>query len=184
MGHIFYNMLLPPLLPALPALIQSAYQAQTRIGWDQLLCGRLARQWGIIIANHLHANHIQEKEMTALTWGRKFSSLVFELVLNLWQLRNTDGHMSTRQQDSQLTRDRLMDKILALQQSNPNISCQERAFIHRPVDTLQNYSLVNLQAWHKMALNIIQASRKRETHRHKRRRSPCGSTGDPRTNVS
>ena len=97
--------------------------------------------------------------------------------MKLWAQRNTDAHLSTRQQDSQMSRDRLMAKIHALQESNPNISYQERAFVYRPIETLEAYSLANLQAWHKIALDVIRANKQREPKRHKRRRNPRGKKG-------
>jgi hypothetical protein len=131
------------------------------IGWDQLVSGRLAYTWGNIIANHLYQNKCDEKIMTALTWGRKFVRLMYDLVLKIWAQRNADGHFSTKRQDSKLTRERLMANIEAMQLSNPNIQHYDRIFVFRSMETLDTYTLLNLQAWYRMAKNIIVANNKR-----------------------
>jgi hypothetical protein len=173
MGQILYNMAISsltttpplPLPPSLPKLLQKACDDQQTIGWDQLLCGRLALIWGNLIANHLDATKIDAKEMTALTWGRKFVKLMFEITLKIWAQRNLDGHVVTSHNASQLTRDRLLANIATLQQSHPDISPGEYIFVHRPLETLEAYSLTNLQAWYRMAKNIV----KNNVNRNRRR---------------
>lgn len=62
MGEILYKKVSslcssaapPPDMPVIPNYLQKACAEQTLIGWDQLICGRLAYTWGTIIANHLH----------------------------------------------------------------------------------------------------------------------------------
>ena len=48
-----------------------------------------------------------------------------------------DGHIVTAQHDSPLARDRLIATIEYMQRSNPDISSDDRVFIHRPIETLQ-----------------------------------------------
>ena len=60
--------IVPPPLPEFEAEIQRAIEAQTQIGWHQLLIGRLSIIWGNIIGRHLHHNRISEKEMSIDRW--------------------------------------------------------------------------------------------------------------------
>lgn len=131
------------------------------IGWNQLLCGRLAHNWGIIIANHLHLHKVNPKQMTALIWGRKFAGLMFQFILDVWKLRNEEAHLSWRHHESSLTRERLMAQIEALQSSNPDIEYSERDFIYKPLETLQGYSIRNLRGWYLMAMDIVKHSIRR-----------------------
>ena len=178
MGEILYKKVFascstdtPLPLPTIPPYLQKAYEEQALIGWDQLISGRLAYKWGNIIANHLYQTKCDEKVMTALTWGRKFVRLMYELVLKIWNQRNTDCHLSTNRHDSKLTRERLMANIEAMQASNPDIQHYDRVFVFRSMETLESYSLSNLQAWHRMAKNIIVASIKRTGGRKPRGRN-------------
>ena len=178
MGKILYNVIESlctsviqlPLPGPLPSLVESACEEQQLIGWDQIMCGRLSRKWGTIIANHLYKHKVDPIVMSALMWGRKFVKLLFELTLQLWQQRNTDGHVVTSQNESPLARDRLLATIESMQRSNPDISYGDRVFVHRPIETLQAYSLLNLQAWHQMAKNIIQNNVKSNGRRTKSQR--------------
>ena len=113
--------------------------------------------------------------MTALTWGRKFVRLMYDLVLKIWHQRNADGHFSTQRHDSKLTRERLMANIEALQLSNPDIQSQDRIFVFRSMETLETYTLLNLQAWYRMAKNIIVANKKRNGGRKPRGRNSKGN---------
>ena len=113
--------------------------------------------------------------MTALTWGRKFVRLMYDLVLRIWHQHNADGHFSTQRHDSKLTRERLMANIEALQLSNPDIQSQDRIFVFRSMETLETYTLLNLQAWYRMAKNIIVANKKRNGGRKPRGRNSKGN---------
>jgi hypothetical protein len=163
----------PPAIPNTFGLLKRACSEQTSIGWEHLLSGRLTHTWGTIIANHLHQQKTSDIDMTALTWGRKFVRLMFDLVLQLWSQRNDDGHFSSRIHDSKLTRDRLMANIEAMQSSNPDIQHSDRVFIYKSIENLQTYSLSNLQAWYRMAKNIIMANKKRNVT--KKKRIPTGA---------
>lgn len=61
----------PKAIPTLSQHIRNAYHEQATIGWKHLLQGCFALSWGNIIASHLHASQIPEKEMSALVWGRR-----------------------------------------------------------------------------------------------------------------
>jgi hypothetical protein len=168
MGQILYNMIVSsctyepaPALPSPTGLLKRACSEQASIGWEHLLSGRLTHTWGTILANHFHQRNTSDIDITALTWGRKFVRLMFELVLQLWNQRNEDGHFSSRIHDSKLTRDRLMANIEAMQSSNPDIQPHDHVFIYKSIDKLQTYSLSNLQAWYRMAKNILAANKKR-----------------------
>jgi hypothetical protein len=150
----------PQILPSIPHYLQKACDEQALIGRDQLISGRLAYTWGTTIATYLHQQKCDPTEMTALTWGRKFVGLMYDLVLKIWNQRNTDVHFSNMRHDSKLTRDRLMANIEAMQNSNPDIQHQDRVYVYRSLETLETYSLLTLQAWNRMAKNIIAANKK------------------------
>lgn len=145
----------------LPSDIQAAHDDQNTIGWDHLPRGRLALKWGNLIATHLSAGGVPEKEMSALVWGRRVVKELFRLVLLIWNSRNEDAHGISNYNESPLTRSRLLHQIDIMQQSNPDVSYIERDFIFRPLPELEKYSVCNLKAWHKQATNIIRASKKR-----------------------
>jgi hypothetical protein len=167
MTEILYNMTLsecisqaPPPLPELPTEIQHAYNDQQQIGWNQLLCGRLAFRWGTIVATHLAHHKVSEKEMTALIWGRTFVKLCFQLVIDLWLCRNTIAHQPNDRNESCLTRQRILAKIEALISSNPEVRTCDRHFIFQPMSTIETFSLCNLISWHRQAVSIVKTQKK------------------------
>lgn len=132
---IFFNhvkQLLTPDSVTIPTNIPPDYQQAIRdqetIDWKQILYGRLAYRWSTIIANHLHRNRIDNREMSPLVWGRRLIRLLFDISLQLWQQRNIDGHLLTPQHESTLTRIRLLQRIVFLQNSNPEIPHHHRDF--------------------------------------------------------
>ena len=154
---------IPPPLPEFDAEIERAIEAQTKIGWHQLFFGRLSIIWGNIIGQHLHYNRISEKEMSIDRWGQTLIIKVFQLFLDIWQARNTDGHHLNEKNESQLTRQRIIDKITNLQESNPEVRHCDRPFVFCPMETLEQYSIGSLIAWHREAKNIIKAQKRYKT---------------------
>ena len=117
MGEILYKKVFatclsdtPPQLPDIPYNLQKAFNEQSLIGWDQLICGQLAYTWVVIIANYFYKRKCKDIDITALTWCRKFVRLMYDLVLKTWDQRNEEGHFSTKRHDSKLTRAQLMAK--------------------------------------------------------------------------
>lgn len=159
-AHACTSRQLPPI-PPLPRNIELAIKDQDAIGWKQLLSGRLAFRWGTIIADHLHYHRISEKEMTPLIWGRKIIRQCFDLIISLWQQRNTDGHLLNSQKESQLTRARLLTRIEALQSRNPEVSYCHRDFIFKPIEQFESYNANNLRSWLRAAEQIISFNKSR-----------------------
>jgi signal transduction histidine kinase len=99
--------------------------------------------------------------MSALVWGRRVTKEIFQLVLMIWKSRNDGAHGISRTMESPLTRIRLMAQIVALQQSNPDVTYTERDFIYRSISDLETYSLCNLKAWYHQAVTVIKVSNNR-----------------------
>ena len=167
---IFFNQILclcipgqTPIMPVpLPTKIAIATHEQFEIGWKQLLRGRLSYSWGVIIADHLFANNVPEKEMTPLIWGRKVVKHIFQLMISLWNKRNEEGHLLSHQQESNLTKNRLLLRIESIQQSNPSVMHHHRDFIFRSFDTIMTYSVSNLRSWLRAAENMIRLNNPRQ----------------------
>jgi hypothetical protein len=166
--HLFFNHLISffsseqVILPIfIPEKIQQAMNDQQEIGWKQLVFGRLAYKWGNIIADHLLAQKVDNKEMTPLVWGRRITRFLFEVGLKHWQQRNSDGHLLTQHKDSTLTRNRLLQRVEFFQSVDHDIQHPHRDFIYRDFEILEGYTNGNLRSWLKMAETLTRASKKR-----------------------
>lgn len=93
--------------------------------------------------------------MSPLIWGRQFVWYTFDIMLSLWDARNKTGHQYNSNNDSILIRQRLVDQICALKESNPNVLYHAWDFIYCPIEDLEKFSVSNLTAWHNAACSII-----------------------------
>ena len=97
--------------------------------------------------------------MTAERWGKTLITMIFQLMLDIWDQRNKDGHHLVYKNESQLSRQRILDMIIALQESQPEVRYCDRDFVFCPLETLEQYTLGNLLSWYKSACSIIQAQK-------------------------
>ena len=168
---IIYPHSVPPPIPDYDSEVHRAIIAQEKIGWQQLFYGRLSILWGSIVGRHLSYHQVNDKEMTIDRWGQTVITTMFRLILEIWQQRNIDGHQLTEQNESQLSRQRILDKIIALQASNPDVRHCDRQFVICPMDVLDQYSIGNLMAWYRAAQSIINAQKVKQKVKRPRQQS-------------
>jgi hypothetical protein len=70
--------------------LQHIAEAQTKIEWDQILKGCIAKQWIKYQLEALGDNATKQKNAT--TWATEVISTIFTQWLNLWKLPNEDCH--------------------------------------------------------------------------------------------
>jgi hypothetical protein len=68
-----------------------AFREQDRIGWDNLLKGRLGRQWIEYVKKRIHSKNLKLK---ASDWAPKMIQAIWDQMLRLWQYRNDALHES------------------------------------------------------------------------------------------
>ncbi len=91
---IWTNTGYPDVTQELPAVISTATQSQTKLGWRQLYLGRFTHQW---------ARAIDSLNPTLITTGRQIITtiikVIWKYILDTWSLRNQhlhkdQGHLS------------------------------------------------------------------------------------------
>jgi hypothetical protein len=65
------------------------FREQDRIIWDNLLKGRLGRQWIQYVKQHIQINNIKLK---AIEWAPKMIQALWDHILRLWQYQNDALH--------------------------------------------------------------------------------------------
>ena len=100
--------------------------------------------------------------MTAERWGKIVIVMIFQLVIDIWTQRNKDGHQLTEKNESEFSRQRILDMIQSLQESAPAVRFCDRDFVYCSMDTLNQYSLGNLLSWYKSACSIVKAQQRYE----------------------
>ena len=73
-----------------PESVSHITEAQTSIGWEQLLKGRLAKEWMEYQKQHLGDRATRKNN--ANTWATDIITSIFRQWLELWKLRNGDRH--------------------------------------------------------------------------------------------
>ena len=107
------------------------------------------------MGNHLDLNQVSDKEMTMDRWGITVVKMLYQLGLDIWESRNADGHFLNERNESQLARQRILDKIVALQESNPAVRYCDQDFIFCSIEVLEKYSLGNLVSWHNDRKSVV-----------------------------
>ena len=75
---------------AIPDSVVHIAEAQSAVGWDQLLKGRLASEWMKHQKEYLGERSTDRKN--ANTWATGIITTIFQQWLDLWKLRNGDRH--------------------------------------------------------------------------------------------
>jgi hypothetical protein len=69
--------------------LKLALRKHDRIGWDNLIKGRLGRQWIEYVKQHIHIENIKLK---ATDWLPKMIQALWDHMLQLWQCQNDALH--------------------------------------------------------------------------------------------
>jgi hypothetical protein len=69
--------------------LKSAYHAQSKIGWENLVKVRIAQEWIQLMENH-YAD--QGYKLKAGDWAHKFSGALWEHTQRVWKFRKSIYH--------------------------------------------------------------------------------------------
>ena len=77
-----------------PSQVRRVYQAQSDIGWTQVLCGRISKEWA-----HISTNVDIAQRQGVDVWTGKVIRICWRFGLEIWKIRNdlvhgTDGKIS------------------------------------------------------------------------------------------
>jgi hypothetical protein len=99
--------------------LQKAFEAQTKIGWHNLLKGRVSQQWGIVYENEKRRLPTgQTKLPDSATWARDLITIMLQFILDSWYCRNNIEHQKDIENISTV-KARLIAKIEWLHESIP-----------------------------------------------------------------
>jgi hypothetical protein len=114
----------PPPARNVSAELITTYKLQGKIGWGQVMRGRIAVHWSALVQHHLDSinnsdNPYSKKttvdKMTADRWGTKPMSILYDFVLRLWDQRNIDEYGATTKSKTTTTKTKLLREVRQLQ---------------------------------------------------------------------
>jgi hypothetical protein len=68
--------------------LKKAIISQNWLGWEQIFCGRLAKEWSKVYRNDLDSMDAGLFKPTTNKWGAKIVEITYDFVLMCWGIRN------------------------------------------------------------------------------------------------
>jgi ribonuclease HI len=139
----------PPPDETRPQQLQNGIAEQNKIGWNQVIFGRVANKL-------LKANDLQEAARM-----RRIIRKIWDAFLQLWQQRNAEVHGSEQTTKAQSQKQALMAKIERCYSFKDRVKAQDRnkIFTKEKAELLQEQPNV-IKNWIRMAENLIRIHRR------------------------
>jgi hypothetical protein len=126
------------------ATLEAVKEAQKRIGWNQLLQGRMAKEWIVIQREAMGDKATKRKN--AVTWATDIISTTFEQWLNLWKLRNEDRHGKDNKTRKEAERRQAIRELEQMYEDNEDVNTGEEWILHRPLEVQRTKSTYTIRA--------------------------------------
>jgi ribonuclease HI len=122
--------------------MEDIIEAQEKIGWNQMLKGRIAHQW----LNHQRDSmgNGTTKRKNATTWATDMISTIFEYWLKLWKMRNEDKHGKDAATRREAEKQQAIRELEQMYEDNENT--HETWIIQRPIEELKRKSTYMIRA--------------------------------------
>ena len=122
-----------------------AFAAQSKIGWDQFLRGRIATHWKDVI--HLYYKDRRPgAQFTPDQWMRTTIDALWTFALTLWRQRNHKLHGHNGELSNEAKRQKSLIRATAVY--NDTIDEDESRILHRtPVANMINWTKQHLDAY-------------------------------------
>jgi hypothetical protein len=140
--------------------MEDIIEAQEKIGWNQMLKGRIAHQW----LNHQRDSmgNGTTKRKNAMTWATDMISTIFEYWLKLWKMRNEDKHGKDVATRREAERQQAIRELEQMYEGNENT--QETWIIQRPIEALKGKSTYTIRAAISNYRPVLQEPTLEESH--------------------
>ena len=119
--------------------------AQTKIGWDQLLKGRLATQWQQKYEQDVGPSEISNKQ-NGDTWATSIIDFVFKQWWNLWDMRNEDRHSKDRRSREQADQCQAIPEMTQLYQHRGTLAPHLQWILEPPLATRLHWKTTMMRA--------------------------------------
>jgi hypothetical protein len=161
----------PPADHPFAALLSQAITDQNRIGWDQIVRGRLATAWGDCYISWCAYAYPEKPTATAASWLNKVAAWGLNLFLQLWDHRNSVAHAATSDAQTSISHSHLQAKVKDYYSRSSTLPrADQDAFFRDDIDTFQHCQPYVLAAWIEQVERIFIRHRKEIRQRHARSR--------------
>ena len=147
----------------------SAYESQTRIGWDQFIKGRISLEWSALIRFEYSKHQViqqsatqRPKYRTPETWAKGLIVLNWEFVNLLWEQRISSVTSQNPHPDKRDNHYFLLQKAYKVLNSHQIINLQDQHWLLKTQEDIDKMSINQLILWiHNM--NLIHKINVRDT---------------------
>ena len=141
-----------------PVSVEHVAQAQTRIGWDQLLKGRLSISWSQSQQQHLGAF---DGKKNGVTWATSVSKWMLLSWLELWNIRNGARHGKDRATRTEAIRQQVIREVeLAYSKYKDQVQPRHDFILETPLEQKKQHRTSALKMWLGWAVPVLEESYK------------------------
>ena len=142
-----------------PDTVQDLFEAQSAIGWDQLLKGRLSNQWSQMQQAHLG---IFDKKQNGMTWATDVIQLTLENWLEVWNIRNGDRHGRDTLTKAQAKREQAIRELELAYAYKDQTLPQHNWILSVPLEQKKNLKTYAIRMWLSSFVPILEESYKEQ----------------------
>lgn len=145
----------PPRPASLPIQYDALFQAQSKIGWNEILNGRLCTQWSTqqaLFSNHSSSHH----EFSRLI------SFIFSQLYTIWKSRCDAQHGTTQTDIDNKRRYQLIPQVQALYDSVDQLDPIDRQYFRDPtIESITKLPVRQLEHWISRTTKLVHTGIKR-----------------------
>lgn len=125
-----------------PSLYSKLINAQEKIGWLQIMRGRILKQF---IINHNMYAHLNKHKMDGKQWNSKVIQYIWKYMTSLWKNRNKFVHGD--QKDSDWHQTNLTNQVKSLHCQKQNIDPSNIFALEIPINQILMYNNSCMKKW-------------------------------------
>ncbi|MGH7974113.1 MAG: hypothetical protein ACREBR_01205 [bacterium] len=144
--------------------VKSAVEAQSSIGWEHFLRGRIALKWKM--AQQAYLQEIDApRSFTAERWTKKLIRSAWNYSLTIWLSRNQEIYGRNEAEQFALRKETVIKEVMFLYEGDrARVSVEHRQLFAMPLDLRLLQTTNQLEQWTKTVKNAEQSEqRRRET---------------------
>jgi hypothetical protein len=127
--------------------IQSAFENQNEIGWDELIRGRMSKQWGRIMEKHFRRTQAPKRH-NRIAWEQTIVKCMWRLFEATWIARNELEHGANEQETTTKQEEQINKSIQrSYIQDRNNVNNNDGRLFQTPMNVLLQKSLDYKRAW-------------------------------------
>ena len=148
------------------ALLRTAYEEQTNLGWNQVSRGYLSIRWKYLIQIDILARKtsgrkkVKYKNRTPDSWGASLLQTLWNNILHMWDSRNAQVHNIYIKRGTTRVHEQLV--LVAEQETmeDGDLEYKDRDWLDKTAEDFRKIPLNRLQLWVKNIQNMKQYIRK------------------------